>query len=63
MIHLLIFVLGSRFNATSIIDLGFSFDKGSNSDIKSGILISHISNGNLVSPILRIKHLKYLYST
>ncbi len=43
-------VLGSRFNATSIIDLGFSFDKGSNSDIKTGILISHISNGNLVSP-------------
>ena len=43
-------VLGSRFNATSIIDLGFSFDKGSNSDIKSGILISHISNGNLASP-------------
>ena len=33
-----------------VLNLGFSFDKGSNSDIKSGILISHISNGNLVSP-------------
>jgi len=43
-------LLGSKLNASSIIDFGYKFNTGKQLNLKPGILVSHISNGNLVSP-------------
>lgn len=43
-------LLGSKLNASSIIDLGLFVNAGNHFSIKPGLMLSHISNGNLVKP-------------
>jgi len=43
-------LLGTKLNASSVIDLGYSFNSKGKFNVKPGLLLSHVSNGNLVSP-------------
>lgn len=62
-------LLGSKLNASSIIDVGYNFFKGKHLDLKPGLMISHVSNGNLVNPnkginaVFAYLQLKYALST
>jgi len=43
-------LLGSKLNASSIIDAGYKINWKANWRIKAGVTLGHISNGNLVQP-------------
>ena len=42
--------LGSRLNASSLLDVGYQFKTHSSFEFKTGMAVSHVSNGNLVRP-------------
>lgn len=42
--------LGSRLNASSLLDLGYQFKINSALELKTGMALSHVSNGNLIRP-------------
>lgn len=42
--------VGSRLNAASLIDVGFHFNSSKNINFKPGLLLTHQSNGNVISP-------------
>ncbi len=42
--------LGSRLNASSLLDVGYQFKTNTPFELKTGMAVSHVSNGNLVRP-------------
>ena len=42
--------LGSRLNASSLLDVGYQFKTNTLFELKTGMAVSHVSNGNLVRP-------------